>query len=68
MNVQELIDELAKFRAEAEVIFWMHNEKEGIEYAMPILHVCRDNLGAIGLNWNEDASVCLVKEIKMTNK
>lgn len=68
MNVQQLVDELAKFRAEAEVLFWVHNEKEGLEYAMPVLHVCRDNLGAVGLNWNEDASACPTMEVKITNK
>lgn len=68
MKVQELIDRLADFRADAEVVFWVHNEKEGIEYAMPVLHIHRDNLGAVGINWNEDGSTCPVIEVTMADE
>lgn len=68
MKVQELINRLADFRADAEVVFWVHNEKEGIEYAMPISHIARDNNGTVGINWNEDGSACPVIEIPMTDE
>lgn len=57
MKVQELIDRLADFRADAEVVFWIHGGDGSNEYANPILHVYRDNQGCIGINWNEDASI-----------
>jgi hypothetical protein len=39
MKVQELINRLADFRADAEVVFWEHNESDDTEYTMPVSHV-----------------------------
>lgn len=55
MKVQELIDRLADFRGEADVVFWQHNSEGGYESKSPILGVNRDTNGLVGINWSEDA-------------
>jgi hypothetical protein len=68
MKVQELIDRLADFRADAEVIFWIHDENGGKEFANPIINVARDNQGCVGINWNEDGKTNPAIEIPMTDE
>lgn len=68
MKVQELINRLADFRQDAEVVVWVHNEKEKLEYAIPTCHVFRDNVGAVGINWNEDGTTIPVAERSMTDE
>lgn len=69
MKVQELIDRLADFRQDAEVIFWIHGgEDSNKEFANPIFHVARDNQGCVGINWNEDASINPAIEFIVTDE
>lgn len=55
MKVQELIDQLADFRHDANVTFWIHNEKANAEVNSVVMTVARDRNGNVGLNWSEDA-------------
>lgn len=68
MKVQELIDRLADFRGDAEVVFCHHNPDIGMEYQTLIESVSRTNLGVVGINWFEDAHASTVLEDELTDE
>lgn len=65
MKVQELIDRLADFRGDAEVVFWLHNEAANVEVNSVIECVDRDRNGNVGLNWSEDAKPQVMGSFKV---